>query len=104
MELPKVLSQATFAGRDIPVGMAMHTGRAYLSTVVSVTDDMQEVSAFGFDVNVAARLAAAAEPGEVLISEAAMRAADREIDNAALRSFELKGVDEQVRAASLHRS
>ncbi len=102
MKMPEVLGRSPFNGREVPVGMALHTGRAYLSTVVSVSNDMQEVAAFGFDVNVAARLAASAEAGEVLISEAALKAAGREVDPSALKSYDLKGIDDQVRAAPLH--
>ena len=101
MKLPDVLGQARFQGRDIPVGMALHTGRAYLCTVASVSNDMQEVSAFGFDVNVAARLAAAADAGEVLISEAALLAAGRPIDETRMTEYDLKGIDTGVRASQL---
>lgn len=101
MQLPRALEQTPFKGRALPVGMALHTGRAYLSTVASLNGDMQEVSAFGFDVNVAARLADSAKAGEVLISEAALKAAHRPIDEDTLRSYELKGVDAPVRATSL---
>ncbi|NNU79916.1 adenylate/guanylate cyclase domain-containing protein [Halovulum dunhuangense] len=101
MRLPRALESNPFNGRALPVGIALHTGRAYLGTVASVNGNMQEVSAFGFDVNVAARLAAAANAGEVLISEAALKAAGRTIDEAELRSYDLKGIDDEVRAARL---
>lgn len=102
--LPEVLSRTRFAGQEIPVGMALHTGRAYLCTVASVNGDMQEVSAFGFDVNVAARLAAAANAGEVLISERALEAAGQSVEPAELRSYDLKGIGDRVRAAPLRQA
>lgn len=101
LALPKVLEQTSFEGRALPVGMALHSGRAYLSTVASLGGDMQEVSAFGFDVNVAARLSAAAAAGEVLISESAMAAAGRSIEEAQLQSYTLKGIDHKVQAMVL---
>ena len=99
MKLPDALERSPFHGRALPVGIALHTGRAYLGTVASVNGDLQDVSAFGFEVNVAARLATAAKAGEVLISEAALRAAGREFGEMALQSYDLKGIDHQVRAA-----
>ena len=101
MQLPKAIEGKPFNGSAIPVGMAIHTGRAYVSTVASLSGDMQEVSAFGFDVNVAARLADSAKAGEVLISEAALKATGRVIVEPDLRSYELKGVDNPVRATLL---
>ncbi len=46
---------------------------------------------FGVDVNIAARLAEAAEPGEVLLSESAMRALDRADLSATERRVTAKG-------------
>ncbi|WP_439154214.1 adenylate/guanylate cyclase domain-containing protein [Yoonia sp.] len=101
MKLPRAIERTPFNGSALPVGTAIHTGRAYLSTVASLNGDMQEVSAFGFDVNVAARLASSAKAGEVLISEAALKAAGRTIDDDAMCSYELKGIDENIRATPL---
>lgn len=103
MKLPAAIERKPLNGSALPVGMALHTGKAYLSTVASLNGDMQEVSAFGFDMNVAARLAASAKAGEVLISEAALKASGRAFDEAELQSYDLKGVDHHVRAAPLHR-
>jgi adenylate cyclase len=101
MRLPAALAKARFGDRDVPVGMALHTGRAYLCTVVSVSDDLQEVSAFGLDVNMAARLAAQAEAGEVLVSERALEAAGQPRDASELRPYDLKGMDKRILAAPL---
>jgi len=46
---------------------------------------------FGVDVNIAARLAEAAEPGEVLVSDRTLRALDASAIDARERSFSAKG-------------
>jgi adenylate cyclase len=100
-KMTEVLKSATFKGESVPVGIALHSGRAYLGTVASVGNDLQEISAFGYDVNVAARLSDAAKAGEVLISEAALNAAGRQNEVVDLQSFELKGVEMTVQAGHL---
>ncbi len=46
---------------------------------------------FGVDVNIAARLAEAAEPGEVLVSDRTLRALDASAIDARERGFSAKG-------------
>jgi class 3 adenylate cyclase len=55
-----------------------------------------EISAIGDEVNTAARLASKAAPGEIIVSEAALKTAG--IDGSALeaRCQELKGISEPV--------
>lgn len=101
--MSELLNTLTINGRRVPVGISIHAGRAYLGTVASVGNDLQEVSAFGYDVNVAARLSDAATVGEVLISEAAFTAAGRLEDAVDMQSFDLKGMNAAVRAGHLTR-
>lgn len=102
-KMSKALEAATFNGQKVPVGISLHAGRAYLGTVASVGNDLQEVSAFGYDVNVAARLSDAAEAGEVLISEAALNAAGKQKNTVDLQPFTLKGVETPIMAGHLLR-
>ncbi|MDP9270674.1 MAG: adenylate/guanylate cyclase domain-containing protein [Chloroflexota bacterium] len=57
----------------LPVGAGVNSGIAYVGTVGS--GDNVELTAMGDPVNVAARLASAADPGELLVTVAAAEAA-----------------------------
>lgn len=83
---------------EVPIGIGVHTGTAYVGTVMAANSDIQEISAFGLDVNLTARLSASASAGEAVISEAACKAAGVGDEKAPLRSYTLKGIDEPVEA------
>ena len=75
-------------GPWVPVGAGVHAGRAWFGIVGEGTHI--ELTAVGDAVNVAARLAAAAGAGEVLVSADA--AAESDLDpGLERRSLELKG-------------
>ncbi|HEV8697336.1 MAG TPA: adenylate/guanylate cyclase domain-containing protein [Candidatus Limnocylindrales bacterium] len=57
----------------LPLGVGIHTGEAYVGTV---GDTVTDFTALGDSVNVTARLASAAGPGEILISAVTAEAAD----------------------------
>ena len=57
----------------LPLGVGIHTGQAYVGTV---GDTVTDFTALGDSVNVTARLASAAGPGEILVSATAADAAD----------------------------
>jgi adenylate cyclase len=80
----------------IPLGAAVHTGRAFVGTVGE--GDAFDFTALGDPVNTAARLAASAATGEILVSSEAAKAAG--LDTAALesRTLELRGRAETVEA------
>lgn len=83
------------------IGVAVHTGTVYIGTVADVAGNMSGISAFGYEVNLLARLAHAARPGEVLVSTATYEAAGRPLP-AKPRLFDsLKGIDTPVNAISL---
>ncbi len=91
------------AGSDqtVPIGMAVHTGEVYIGTVTAAGGRMQGISAFGYDVNLVARLAAQAAPGEALISKAACDAAQRPAEPDQTVSKDLKGVEGPTEAVVL---
>jgi adenylate cyclase len=93
-------------GPWVPVGAGVHTGRLWFGTVGEGSH--VEITVLGDVVNTTARLASAAESGEVLVSLDAARAAG--LDDSALehRSLELKGKESptevvSVRIGGLHR-
>jgi adenylate cyclase len=98
------------AGYPIPIGVGVHTGIAYVGAVG--TEEHVEFTALGDAVNTAARLASAAGPGELLVTEAALtRAGILERAKAfAFRELDLKGktrpvaVVVQTVAANIHTS
>jgi class 3 adenylate cyclase len=80
----------------VPLGAGVHTGVAYLGTVGE--GDTFDFTALGDSVNTAARLAASAGAGEILVSSTAAKAS--ELDTAGLesRTLELRGRAESVQA------
>jgi adenylate cyclase len=85
----------------IPVGIGVHAGVAYFGSM-DTAEGLTNISAKGEEVNMAARLAAKAAPGEIIVSEQALEKAG--IDGGALeaRSLELKGISEPVTARVMH--
>ncbi len=75
-------------GPWVPVGVGVHAGRAWFGVVGEGTH--VELTAVGDAVNVAARLAAAAQAGEVLVSVDAAAASDLDPD-LERRTLDLRG-------------
>ena len=83
-------------GREnIPVGIGMHAGVAYFGAI-GVADGLTNITAIGDEVNTAARLAAKAAAGEIIVSEQALKAAGVDGREFEPRSLELKGISEPV--------
>ncbi|MCW3069634.1 MAG: pH-sensitive adenylate cyclase [Solirubrobacterales bacterium] len=59
---------------------------------------------FGIDVNIAARLAEAAEPGEILVSDSTLAALDGLALTATQRPFTAKGAPQDLAAHVVHRA
>jgi adenylate cyclase len=79
----------------IPVGAAVHTGLAFVG-MVGTEDAAVDFTALGDAVNTTARLASAAEGGELLISADAARAAGLEAGSLESRRLEVRGRTEPV--------
>lgn len=79
----------------IPVGVGVHTGRAFIGSVHSQAG-VTEIAILGDAVNVAARLASQAGPGQILITDTARQAAGLEVDGLEARRLQLKGRSEPV--------
>jgi adenylate cyclase len=82
------------AGPWLPIGIGVHTGIAYVGAVGEAPSTT--LTALGDTVNVAARLASAAGPGELLVSLDAARSARIEDESGERRDLELKGKSGRV--------
>jgi adenylate cyclase len=87
--------RATGEGTDapwIPIGIGVNTGIAYVGAVG--TAEHVEFTALGDTVNATARLASAAGPGELLVSDSTVEAAGLDVSSAEHRDLELRGKSE----------
>jgi adenylate cyclase len=85
-------------GPWVPVGAGVHSGRAWFGVVGD--ESHLELTAVGDNVNVAARLAAAATTGEVIVSADAAAAADLD-PSLERRSLDLKGKELATEVVSI---
>ena len=76
-------------GTELPIGVGVHTGIAYVGSVG--VDANVDLTAMGDPVNVAARLASAAGPDEVLVTIEAAKAGDLDVRGLEQRDLDLKG-------------
>ncbi len=88
-------------GPWLPVGIGVHTGTAFVG-VVGDERATADFTALGDHVNITARLASEAGPGEILVSEAAYTAANLRPGNLERRQLELKGKSEPIGVYVLH--
>jgi adenylate cyclase len=100
--LLRVTGHGDVGGPWVPVGVGIHTGTAWVGSIVGAKGDAADFTALGDNVNIAARLASKAGQGEVLASEATMNAARIETDELEKRQLELKGKSELVSVRVLH--
>jgi adenylate cyclase len=94
-ELLRLTGHRDAAGPWLPVGIGIHTGAAYVG-VVGGEDSPMDFTALGDNVNIAARLASEADPGEILISEATSSSARLHLGDLERRQMELKGKSEPI--------
>jgi adenylate cyclase len=98
MALLRATGHGEPGGPWVPLGAGVHTGRAWVGAVGEGAHT--ELTAVGDTVNVTARLAAAAAPGEVLVSSDAASTAGLE-PGLARRTLHLKGKQEPTEVVSL---
>jgi adenylate cyclase len=87
--------------QNIPVGIGVHAGRAFFGAV-GAADGLTNITALGEAVNTAARLAAQAAAGEIIVSEQALRAAGEDGSRLEARRLSLKGISEPVPVRVIH--
>ncbi len=78
----------------VPVGIGVNTGVAYVGAIG--TEEHVEFTALGDTVNITARLATSAGPGELLVTESAARAAQLADPALERRRLDLRGRSEDV--------
>lgn len=100
-ELLRVTGHARSDGPWIPVGVGVHTGKAWVGSIAGASGETSDFTALGDNVNVAARLASEADQGEALISEATWWSAGVDIDPLGERELRLKGKSEKVKVMVL---
>jgi adenylate cyclase len=79
----------------IPVGVGVHTGKAFVGAVGS-GGGVNEITVLGSAPNLCARLSSAAAAGEILVSEQAAEFARMQVEGLERRVLELKGISEKV--------
>ncbi len=102
LEVAKRISTA-MQREQIPVGIGVHSGVAFFGAVAS-PDGLCNLTGVGEEVNVAARLAAQAGAGEIIVSEPALAAAGEPADGLESRTLELKGIQQPVPVRVIHGS
>jgi len=95
-ELLKTTGHGARSGPWLPIGVGVHTGLAYVGVVGGTDGNPTDFTALGDNVNITARLASQAGPGEILISEAASTAAGLDLGDLERQQLELKGKSEPI--------
>ena len=106
LELQTFLARSVSEGKGLPVGIGVHTGRAYVGAVGS-KESIIEITALGDDVNLAARLCQMAGPGEIVVSGAVFDEtpfnilSERKISNTRLVPIKGRQAKEEIRIISM---
>jgi len=95
-ELLRVTGYGEVDGPWVPVGVGIHTGKAWVGSIVGASGAGADFTALGDNVNIAARLASKAGAGEVLISDSTYAASGLDLSELEHRQLELKGKTEPI--------
>lgn len=101
-KLLSVTGHGDMGGPWVPVGVGIHTGMAWVGSIVGASGEAADFTALGDNVNIAARLASNAAQGEVIASENTFAAAQLDTEGLEKRELELKGRSELVSVRVLH--
>ena len=101
LELVEEGTIVSHSGEPIPVGVGVHTGDIFIGTVSALGGSLRDVSIFGSNVNLTARMAAQAGVSQVLASAAHLRACGKRPEDYPSETVELKGFAEPVAVYSL---
>lgn len=94
VEVAQNLSR-TMSRQEIPVGIGVHAGVAFFGAL-GTADGLTDFTAVGEEVNAAARLAAQARAGEIVVSEQALKQAGIDGSKLESKNLELKGISHPV--------
>jgi adenylate cyclase len=83
-------------GESIPVGIGVHTGKVFIGTVSALQGSFRDVSIFGSNVNLTARLASQAKAAQALGTAEHIIAAGKDPASFSHISMELKGFPDPV--------
>jgi adenylate cyclase len=95
-ELLKATGHERESGPWLPIGVGVHTGIVYVGVVSGAEGTVADVTALGDNMNIAARLASSAGPGELVISDDTFTAASIDSSGFEQHQLELKGKSEIV--------
>jgi adenylate cyclase len=95
-QLLLVTGHAEEQGPWLPIGIGIHTGIAFVGTVSGAEGTVNDITALGDNVNITARLASVAAPGEAVISDVAYTAGGVDLGELEPRQLELKGMTERI--------
>lgn len=83
-------------GESIPIGVGVHTGPVFIGTVSALQGSFRDVSIFGSNVNLTARLAGHAQTAQALSSAEHIIASGKDTKSFDHEKVELKGFDDAV--------
>jgi len=95
------LRLATVDGTPLPFSVGLHTGVAYVGTMTGAQTGVEDVTVLGDAANVAARLCAAAPPGQAWVSEATALAAGAAPGLDAPMRVDIRGREQAVMAYAI---
>ena len=96
IELVQNKSMIDARGAPIPVGVGVHTGKVFIGTVTALQGSFRDVSIFGSNVNLTARMASKAAASQVLGSADNIIASGKNTASFSCQTLELKGFPEPV--------
>jgi adenylate cyclase len=105
IEAAQELLQGTGHGDEdgawVELGIGIHSGDTFVGSV-GKPNGIMEVAALGEVPNTAARLTSLAGPGEILVSEYTITAAEVDTEGLEKRQLELKGNEKEITAFVIH--